>query len=130
MTTLDTSGYCQGKLLGKPYLAHRVAFLVMTGDWPSGHVDHINGNRADNRWENLRQVTRFENQKNQKLYKNNKSGVMGVYFQRASEKWVARISLEGTEKYLGVFSDFEEAVAVRRAAEIKYEYHDNHGRVD
>ncbi len=123
----DSGGYLFGAVMGKKYLAHRAAFLHMTGEWPTNHIDHINGNRTDNCWSNLRQVSRVENQKNQKKYKNNTSGVMGVY-PHCGGRWTARISHQGQEIYLGIFENFEDAVAARRVAEVDYGFHENHGR--
>jgi hypothetical protein len=74
---------------GKTYQAHRLAFLYMTGKFPPDEVDHINHEPSDNRFVNLRQVTRLENLRNQSLSKNNKSGFTGVSWYGRYSKWVA-----------------------------------------
>ena len=74
-TSLNNGGYLEGKILGKYYKAHRVIWLWMTGEWPKEQVDHINHDRTDNRWCNLREASRLENYRNQSQYKNNKSGL-------------------------------------------------------
>lgn len=66
---VSTAGYRQIKINGPLYLSSRLAFLYMTGKWPKGYVDHINRNRADNRWENLRECTNAENQYNASIKK-------------------------------------------------------------
>lgn len=111
--------------------AHRVAWLLHTGSWPELYLDHINGNRQDNRIENLRQVTYAENHKNQQLSGRNTSGHFGVYYNPKCPKhpWQARISSYGKVDYLGSYVTKEEAIAVRKEAERKYGFHENHGRI-
>lgn len=93
---------------------------------PKGmHVDHVNGNKLDNRLENLRIVTNSQNQANRhNLNKNNKSGVRGVtapaHLRRGGKPWLAQIGISGKVIYLGIFATLEEAAAARQAAEIKY----------
>jgi hypothetical protein len=119
-------------LLGKQYRAHRVAWALYHKEWPSDQIDHINGNALDNRIENLRVVTRFDNNKNRKKPSNNTSGFMGVHkhLNKSSFKWRAQIWDSNTRKlvHLGSFSNIEDAVAARAAAEIEHGYHENHGR--
>lgn len=77
------------------YLAHRLAWLYMTGTFPDNHVDHINGDRADNRWRNLRQATRSENICNSKLRSNNRLGFKGVSKESKGAKYRIRIEKNG-----------------------------------
>ena len=100
----------------------------MTGKWPNGEVDHINGIRDDNRWCNLRDVTKSENQRNAKIRKVNTSGFNGVDFHTKHNKWRARIYVDGRSELLGYFSNFFVACCVRKAAEQEHGYHPNHGR--
>ena len=123
---LKKDGYLRIGVDGR-HLAHRLAFVYMTGEF-SKVTDHINGNRSDNRWENLRSVTNNENLKNQKMRSTNTSGVMGVYWSKVSKKWAASIRSNGGKFHLGVFDDINDAYAARRAAEKKYNFHPNHGR--
>ncbi len=125
---VGTSGYAFGAVFGTKAMAHRVAWAIHYGEWPSDQVDHINGDRLDNRIENLRQVDRFENAKNQKLHVSNKSGRVGVSWVARRSKWAAQIRSNGVQYNLGTFSTFEEAVEARAAAELKHGFHENHGR--
>lgn len=121
--SIDTKGYLKIMLLGRRYLCHRLAFLYMTGDFPESHIDHINHDRSDNRWENLRQVSNGENNKNQSCYKNNKSGVTGV--RRVGPVWTSKIG----NTHLGTFNSLEAARAAREKAEKEFDYHPNHGKI-
>lgn len=89
--------------------AHRLAWLVMTGSWPDNDVDHINGNRDDNRWANLRAATRSQNNMNSRMRVSNVTGMKGVAFNKARGTWQASIKIGGKYKHLGVFSSPEEA---------------------
>lgn len=112
--------------------SHRLAFLYMTGELPTDGVDHINGVKDDNRWENLRHACQKVNNKNTKQRKDNKSGVTGVHWHKRDEVWTASIGVGtgGHVRHLGSFKDLDEAVATRQAAEKKFGYHTNHGRVE
>lgn len=129
---LRDDGYLSVRLkylnTSKTYLLHRVALKMFYGKDPEGFVDHINGNRQDNRIENLRVVSRSENQRNQKKRTNNTTGVLGVSWSKHANAWLARITYDGKQKNLGYYKDFDDAVRVRMAAEIKHNYHKNHGR--
>ena len=110
------------------YKAHRIAFLYMTGAFPKDHVDHINGIKDDNRWLNLRDVTPADNQKNAKKRIDNTSGVTGVYWDKKRNKLKVQIRAGGEQLHLGSFDDFFEACCIRKSAEVRYGYHENHGR--
>ena len=113
-------GYVVILVDGISYRAHRLAWLYMHGRWPNGDVDHIDGNRADNRIANLREATRTQNNCNASLRRNNKSGVTGVSWVRQRLKWTARVYVGNSGVYLGVFNTFDEAVTARKAAADKY----------
>jgi hypothetical protein len=123
----DARGYVQIGVHGKGYRAHRLAFLYMEGEFPPEHVDHINHIRDDNRWANLRHATNKENNRNSPMNKKNTSGFVGVSFHKAIKKWAANITLGGKQKHLGYFDDKKEAINVRKAANIRYGFHKNHG---
>lgn len=112
----------------KTYLAHRLAFLYMKGYLPK-EIDHIDGDGTNNKWNNLRDVPHSINMKNQKRSKNNKSGITGVSWHKKSSKWISKIVVDGEYKYLGTFSNIEDAIKARKEAEIKYKFHKNHDRV-
>jgi hypothetical protein len=120
--------YYRIKLYKKMYMAHRLAYLYMTGEFPET-IDHINGNGLDNRWCNLRNVSLADNNKNARLQVNNKSGVIGVSWNKRVNQWQASININGIQKYLGIYKDFFEACCARKSAEIKHKYHKNHGQI-
>lgn len=111
----------------RSYYAHRLAFLYASGRFPLYTVDHINGNKLDNAMLNLRDVPQSENNKNARKRYNNSSGHSGVAWSKPQKKWYAQIGGEKNRKFLGLFSELSEAIAVRKAAEIEYGYHKNHG---
>ncbi len=125
--TIRPDGYVRITLAREPYYAHRLAFLYMTGYFPANDVDHINHIRGDNRWENLRVVTKSENHKNRQLTSHNTSGVVGVSWHKSTNKWIARIGREGQQTHLGLFATIEEAAAARAKASKQYGFHANHG---
>jgi hypothetical protein len=131
-TSNDKDGYKLGTIFTKGYRAHNIAWLYVYGSWPNGIIDHINGKPWDNRIENLRDVTKIENDQNKSLARNNKSGIIGVDFWPSAsppKQWVARISTgDGKRKFLGYFLTKEEAAESRAKAEIEYGYHENHGK--
>jgi len=108
--------------------AHRVAWALYHGEWPSGQIDHINGNRTDNRLSNLRDVVNAENAKNMAMKRNNTSGVNGVYLHRQTGKWCAQINAFGKAVGLGLFTEKRDAVIARKAAERVLGYAPGHGR--
>lgn len=127
ITTYGLSkGYWCGSIFGKPYLAHRIIILWMTGHWPNPEVDHINQKGSDNRWANLQEVTRRDNCRNTCLPRNNTSGRIGVY--RCGRLFEARITIAYRQCHLGYFKTFEEASDAREAAEREHGFSENHGR--
>ena len=127
-TTLHDRGYRQGFIYHKSYYAHRVAYAIYHGNWPVMGVDHVNGNTGDNRIENLRDVSPSVNGRNAAMWSNNTSGVCGVGWSKASKKWRAQIRVRNKDYHLGAFENFDDAVAARKAAEVEYGFHPNHGR--
>jgi len=125
---INGCGYILLGLLGRKFFAHRVAWTIHHGAWPADQIDHINGDKEDNRLVNLREATSQENLKNQKMPCNNTSGVMGVYWHKPTANWRARIMVGRKYISLGYFDDFEDAAAARAKAEIEYNFHTNHGR--
>jgi hypothetical protein len=104
--TTNVVGYVVVNRLGKLYTAHRLAWLMMTGRWPT-EIDHVNGNRTDNRWTNLREVTRTQNNLNRR--------VRGYTLSRGG-KFVAQLKVNRVKRYLGTFDTAEEARAAHAAA--------------
>lgn len=106
---MDAKGYWRLRVKTKRYLAHRLAWFYVTGEWPPCEIDHINRIRTDNRWKNLRLADRFQNKRNTPAYRNNKSGFKGVSWSATSKKWRSRIRIGGKEVNLGLFETPEEA---------------------
>lgn len=121
-------GYRYLRISGRSYAAHRIVWLMMYGEMPVT-IDHIDGNRDNNRLANLRNVTRRENARNKAMYSANKSGVTGVSWKSRNKKWVVQITdRHGSKLHVGLFSDKQEAINARKIAEIAHGYHENHGR--
>ncbi len=116
----------------KSILAHRLAWLYVFGEWPSEDIDHINQNTLDNSIDNLRLSVDKLNHRNRTKYRNNKSGIPGVSFYTRLQKWQAEgqqiIDGKRVRHYLGVFTSFLDACAVRKSWELRYGYSENHGK--
>jgi hypothetical protein len=109
-------GYVQIMVNGWLYLAHRLAFLWMTGSWPQFEGDHKDGNPTNNRWSNLRDATRNQGVMNTRKRSDNTSGYKGVWFEKRRSHWVAEIEANGTKHYIGAFPTAEIAKAARDKA--------------
>ncbi len=113
----------------KVYTAHRLAWLYMTGSFPDGEIDHADGDRTNNAWNNLREVSKQQNAMNARIGSNNTSGVKGVLWCRKSGKWRGRICTRGKLTHLGPFNTIEEAAeAVRAARVMLHGEFANHGK--
>jgi hypothetical protein len=95
---------------GRTFVEHRVIFAIQTGRWPIAEIDHINNRRADNRWANLREATRTQNQRNNPGYtRKHGARLKGAYPVGSSGKWQAIISVGGKATYIGTFETEENA---------------------
>lgn len=118
-------GYIKVFIDGRYHSAHRLAWLIVYNEWlpyPEFEIDHINGDRSDNRIANLRKATKSENQRNGSRRVNNKSGIHGVNWKPRTDydgegRWVARIWNGPRHVYLGQFKTLHEAQIARKAAE-------------
>jgi hypothetical protein len=110
-------GHVTVGILGWRYMAHRLAWLWMTGCWPDAEIDHRNGVRNDNRWCNLRAATTKQNRENRAREQPNTSGFRGVSWTTNRNKWVAQIKHHGRQRNLGRYPDLIDAVAARLRAE-------------
>lgn len=119
----SSRGYIRVKLDGKQYAAHRLAFLWMEGVLPAKEIDHKNGVRDDNRWDNLRQVSSSTNNRNRHRARSDSAiGIMGVRFDRRYGTYSSRITVDDKQIHLGTFLTSEEASqAYREAKKIYHE---------
>lgn len=122
-------GYLVFTFRGFKHKVHRVVWMIHNGEIPDGYeIDHINHDKLDNRIENLRCVPKIDNGRNQSKHRHNTSGFTGVGWMSNCKKWRAEIRINNKTIYLGSFDDIEMAKKARREAEIKFGFHDNHGR--
>lgn len=116
--SLHKDGYVYTAISGRLYLAHRLAWLWVTGEWPKGQVDHKNGKRSDNRWSNLRDATVTQNRQNTLGQHARKGPYPGVYkHSRNDGTYVAQIKHKGQVRYLGSFACESAARQARIEAE-------------
>lgn len=114
--SVHKDGYLQGNIFRLKRLAHRVAFALMSGRWPIGEIDHIDGDRKNNRPENLREANRYQNCRNSRSRVGSTSAFLGVCRKR-NGKWHAQIRIGGRQVHLGYFLDERDAaVAYDKAA--------------
>ena len=107
---LHKDGYVYIYAFGKTHSAHRLAWFYMTGEWPKLDIDHINGVKHDNRFANLRDVESIINSQNEvRPRKNDPTGLMGVWFRKDRNKFVAAVRVKKKTFRLGSFSTPEEA---------------------
>jgi hypothetical protein len=124
---INNHGYATFRMFGKIYAAHRVAAYLMLNRWPIC-IDHIDGDKTNNVWSNLQEVTLHQNAKNQKKRRTNTSGVTGVHFSKQCGKYIASIRRNGRLTHLGVFERLEDAAEVRLKAQQELGYSDRHGK--
>ena len=125
---ISANGYLTVWAENKLHQAHRLIWMHFYGVEPINGIDHINGDKLDNRIKNLRDVDQKENTKNRRKSKNNTSGFVGVFLDKDSGKWRARLSVDYKVIYLGSFTDKSDAITARKNANIKYGFHENHGK--
>ncbi len=128
LTTRHNAGYRCGPINNRLFLAHRVIMALVHGSWPKGEVDHINGDRSDNRLENLRCVSHRDNARNRCCSRRNTSGAMGVWWSKPNRCWIAEIKHGGRKHHLGSFQAKADAIAARDEAKRRFGFHVNHGR--
>ncbi|AZV02301.1 putative homing endonuclease [Pectobacterium phage Arno18] len=108
---LRKDGYVHIGVAGSLYLAHRLAWLYMTGSFPILKIDHKNGICSDTRWSNLRLATSSQNSCNSRLAASNTSGVKGICWHNKSHRWIARVGYRGKRYLVGYFDSLPEAQA-------------------
>ena len=124
-----SNGYLSIRLNSVTIMVHRAIWALHYGEWPKGELDHLDGDKLNNRVENLRDGTKAQNMRNQKVRKDSTSGFPGVHFckDKARKPWAARIGLNGTWKTLGRFATREEAIECRKREQVKYGFSERHG---
>lgn len=123
----DSQGYRHGQILGRPIKAHRAAHAFMLGEWPPDQIDHIDQDRSNNRWSNLRAVSRSENLKNTKLPTRNTTGAIGVSFRKDLGKFQAKIRIDGKNRSVGTYPDVATAAAAYRFMARRSGFSERHG---
>ena len=113
---IGSGDYLRIRFNGRLYAAHRFAWLYQTGEWPRHEIDHVNGDRRDNRFANLREATHAQNNTNVGKRSDNTSGEKGVSWNKRDRRWVAYIDKDSRRIPLGCFINFNDAVQVRRDA--------------
>jgi hypothetical protein len=113
----DGDGYIQVLIDRKRFLAHRLCWAISHDAWPILHIDHLNGDRKDNRLCNLRQVPIYGNNQNRHMRpSHSKSPYLGVFMERGRNRWRARIQVDGRKRSVGTFATAEDAHAAYLAA--------------
>ncbi len=108
--SVNTGGHLGFRVDRRMYLAHRLAWFYVYGEWPDSQIDHINGVKTDNRIENLRKATYSINAQNlRNARKDNKTGFLGVCWKKSSKKFIAQIQIAGRVCHLGMFETAEKA---------------------
>jgi hypothetical protein len=119
--SLASNGYWDIFVLHRRYRGHRLAWLITYGVWPEYTIDHKNGNRSDNRIDNLREATITQNHANQPPRKSSRSGVRGVHFSQREQRWIAKITVSGRTKHVGQFKTRDAAAkAYAQAARVAF----------
>ncbi|WP_088255401.1 HNH endonuclease [Fimbriiglobus ruber] len=119
--TINNCGYRVISVDHRIHLAHRLAWIYMTGLYPQSDIDHINGHRADNRFCNLREASPSQNLFNRGKQKNNSSGYKNVSWCRVTTKWVVRMMIDRRYAVIGYFDDVEEANKKAVVARLKHQ---------
>ena len=129
--SLGVDGYPRIRIgvLGNYYSASRVIWLWMTGEWPTGIIDHIDKEPTNNKWDNLRQVDSLGNARNRSKQSNNTSGVTGVSWSEEKQKWRAGVRIKGKQRFLGYFKKEDLDLAAMEVMEFRAEngFHTTHG---
>lgn len=126
-TAISKQGYRVGAINDSLFRAHRVIFCMVTGE-DIKQIDHKDGKRQNNKFVNLRNIEGVVNQKNMKRAINNVSGTTGVRWNTEKQQWQAYITSNKKRIYLGYFPKEKDAIAIRKQAEVDYDFHLNHGR--
>ena len=112
MGTLDKkSGYIRLKINGYTYLAHRLAYYYVNKVWPANLIDHIDGDKTNNIFNNLRDATYAQNNTNSKPHRDSLTGIKGIWYSKARDKYIAEICSNYKRIYIGSYDTIHEAKA-------------------
>lgn len=125
--SINNKGYLIIHFSSGHILSHRAIFIMEYGYEPK-LIDHIDGNRINNKIDNLREVDYIGNSKNKGISKRNKTGHLGVCWHKTKKKYQSNIRVNWKLIHLGTFSDIKDAIKARKEAEEKYGFHENHGK--
>lgn len=109
-------GYRQIIFKGRWYQEHRLAWFFVHGRWPVDQLDHVNGDRADNRIANLREATNAQNARNRTTPRNSSTGIKGVHYNKKLEKWVVHAGSGRGKRYVGLYPSLLAAEIARGQA--------------
>lgn len=118
--TITEKGYRYVAFNRRRYAAHRIIWLMMTGEWPPQQMDHRDLDKANNRWSNLRLATRSQNQQNRRSHRDSASAYKGVYYRKERGTWISLIRVDGRLLTLGTFQSEIEAARAYDAAARKH----------
>jgi len=119
--SIAPNGYRVARFGPRLYGIHRLIWLMQTGEWPELGIDHINRNKTDNRWSNLRLATKRQNAANSGPLRTSKSGIRGVCYDERLRKWIARGRVNGKSTYFGCYATADEAAQkYREVARMQY----------
>ncbi len=127
--TLGSGGYRTISVLGKRYREHTLVWFWVNGVMPEREIDHIDQDRGNNSYKNLREATKQDNSRNRAMYSSNTTGYNGVQYNKRTDKWIALIRTKEGTLFHKTFSDIEEAIEAREAKAKDLGFHVNHGRV-
>lgn len=125
--SVSDKGYLTVRIDGGFYRLHRLAWLYITGSHPEGQIDHIDRNKTNNKFNNLRITSNTENCRNKTMNKSNTTGVTGIYWRKSTKKWQVSIKVNYKSVHIGCFNNLKDAITARKDANKKYKFSDNHG---
>lgn len=126
--TICGKGYRSVAIFAKIYIGHRLIWAIQTGRWPSDQIDHIDGEKLNNRLNNLREVSSHINSINARMNSANTSGHAGVYLNKRSSMWCAQIKFKGRTYHLGSSKNINDVIALRQAEEKRLGFTERHGK--
>lgn len=125
--SVSSNGYRYVQIFGTNYAEHHLIWFIQTGQWSNQVIDHINHKRDDNRWENLREVSRADNMRNQSKRTNTLSGEQGIWYCKRRDRYIAELTYNGKKVLQRQFKKFDQALQAREEKLAELGFHENHG---